>query len=71
MRSGERAAHASPALEQRVECNELDGPMHSTRVLLCLRLLIASLDQFLRNCRQVAEQASGFIVGAGGEVDLR
>jgi len=58
-------------LEQRAECNELDGPMHSTLALLCRDLLIASLGQFLRNCRQITEQARGFLVWAGGEVDLR
>src|SRR5258708_8684829 len=33
--------------------------------------LIVSLLQFARNCRQIAEQASGLLVRAGGEVHLR
>jgi hypothetical protein len=57
--------------KQQVECSDLDGSMHSTRALLYRDLLIASLGQLRRNCRQIAEQASGFLIGAGGEVDLR
>src|ERR1700732_1804612 len=45
--------------------------MPSTLRLLFRVLLIASLGQFTRNCRQIAEQACGFLVWAGGEVDLR
>lgn len=37
----------------------------------CAGLLIASLGQFTRNCRQIAEQARGLLVWTGGEVDLR
>ncbi len=48
-----------------MECNALHV------ALLWRDLLIAPLGQFRRNCRQIAEQASGFLVGAGGEVDLR
>ena len=49
---------------------EISAPLHSALALPCRDLLIASLGQFLRNCRQIAEQASGFLVGAGGEVDV-
>jgi hypothetical protein len=38
---------------------------------LCRDLLIASLGQFPRNCRQITKKSSGFLIWAGSEVDLR
>ena len=39
--------------------------------MFCRDLLIAPLGELRRNCRQVAEEASRFLVRTGGEVDLR
>jgi hypothetical protein len=64
----------SPRAISRAVVGGMQRTSWSVALRLALRgrqLLIASLGQFFRNRGQMAEQAGGLFVGAGGEVDLR